>query len=177
MKKTLLTLALVATAAVSFGQGKITIGNDSLHLITDGVNPIPTTGGFSGLTLTLMAGADAGSLTLRTTIVGDAITSPALSDGRINNTPFTLSGIAGGTTAYIQLLFSGTIGGNQVNGASPVFTVTAGSFAPSSLVLHGAPGNSTWADGPLAVTAVPEPSSMVLAGLGSAALLLFRRRK
>lgn len=106
MKKTLLTLALVATAAVSFGQGKITIGNDSLHLITDGVNPIPVAD-FSGLTLTLMAGADAGSLTLRTTFIGNAINSNAVDPGRINNTPFTLTGIAGGSTAYIQLLFSG----------------------------------------------------------------------
>lgn len=179
MKKTLITLALVATTLASFGQGKITIGNDSLHLITDGTNPLAVAGGFSGLTMELWAGTAAGSLTLRTSFVGNAINSLAVDPGRINNTSYTLTGIAGGTTAYIQLLFTGTIGGLAATGSTPVFSVTAGSFAPNSIVLGPPGGSSTWAAGNVAVTTgvVPEPSSMVLAGLGAASLLLFRRRK
>lgn len=185
MKKTILTLALVASTVAAFAQGKITLGNDSLHLITSSETGAPLAlNGFSGLTLQLMGGTSAGSLALQTTITGSAINSLAVDPGRINNTGITLTGIAGGSTAFLQLLFWNTSAGSYANalaqgygyGSSPIFTVVAGSFAPSSIVLHNAPGNSTWADAPLSI-AVPEPSSMVLAGLGAASLLLFRRRK
>jgi len=37
--------------------------------------------------------------------------------------------------------------------------------------------NSSWVDGPISVSLVPEPSTFALAGLGAAAMLIFRRRK
>lgn len=37
--------------------------------------------------------------------------------------------------------------------------------------------NSSWAETPIVVGLVPEPSSFALAGLGAAALMIFRRRK
>jgi len=187
MKKILITLALVATTAVSsFAQGKITLGNDSLHLLTDGSAPLPLNG-FSALTLQLMGGTSAGSMTLQTTLTGSAINSLAVDPGRINNTTFTMIGVGTGVQAFLQLLIWDTAAGSFANASAPasgfrygstsVFTVTTGSFAFNSIVLHGAPGNSTWADGPVVVNPVPEPSSMALAGLGAASLLIFRRRK
>lgn len=182
MKKILITLALVATTAASFAQGKILLGNDALHLITVGGTPVPQVGGWTGLTMQLMGGTSAGSMTLQTTIVGDAIGNATFNDGRINSSSLTLTGVGTTVSASLQLLFFPTSFGSYnaaaavgAGGASPVFTVTTGSFAYNSIVLHGAPGNSTWADAPLAVV-IPEPTSMVLAGLGAASLLLFRRR-
>jgi len=180
-------MALVATTVASFAQGKIILGNDSLHLITDGTAPIAQTGGWTSLSLVLMGGTSAGSMTLQTTIVGDQIGNIALNDGRINNRNWTMIGVGTGVSASLQLLFFETAAGSYNaaatpgsgfrSGSSPVFSVVTGSFANNSIVLHSAPGNSTWADAPLLVPQVPEPSSMVLAGLGAASLLLFRRRK
>jgi len=99
----------------------------------------------------------------------------AVDAGRINNKTFTLAGVGTGVQAFLQLNILNTATA-QVVGSSPVFSVTTGSFAFNSIVLHGAPGNSTWADAPLNVVTVPEPTSMVLAGLGAISLLAFRRR-
>jgi hypothetical protein len=177
MKKILITLALVATTAASFAQGKITIGNDGTHLITDGTAPISQAGGWNNLTMQLWGGTAAGSLSLQTSFVGAAIGNPAFADGRIANTSFTLTGVPAGP-AFLQLRFMDTATmGTALSGQTDVFSVTAGSFAPNSIVLGPPGGTSTWQAGNVAVTAVPEPTSMVLAGLGAASLLLFRRRK
>jgi hypothetical protein len=180
MKKLLLTLALAAVSAASFAQGKITIGNDSLHLlVNEGTGTPLTQAAIAGMSLQLFAGTSAGSMTLQTTIVG--IGNAGFSDGRINNVTFTLVGIAASTQTFMQLYFYDTASGSYANavnkGSTAVFTMTSGSFAPNSIVLHSAPGLSTWVDGPIQVTAVPEPASMALAGLGAASLLIFRRRK
>jgi len=179
MKKILITLALVATTAASFAQGKITIGNDGTHLFTDSVSgsPIGQATGWNTLTMQLWGGTSAGSMTLQTSIVGAAIGNIAFADGRINNTTFNLVGVAGGAVATLQLRFLDTTS-LVLAGQTTVFTVTAGSFAPNSIVLGPPGGTSTWAPGSTAlqIGAVPEPSSMVLAGLGAASLLMFRRR-
>jgi len=52
---------------------------------------------------------------------------------------------------------------------------TAPSWAPGTTDLSSTAGAGT--RGAIGVTAVPEPTSMALLGLGSAALLIFRRRK
>jgi len=52
--------------------------------------------------------------------------------------------------------------------------------SPSAIAYTGTtpPGaNSTWQDAPIVVALVPEPSTFALAGLGAAAMLIFRRRK
>ena len=176
MKKILITLALVATTAASFAQGKILFGNDSLHLITLNGTPVAQ-GSFTPFTLQLLGGTSAGSMTLQTTIVGDAIGNATFNAGRIDSKSFTMIGVGTATTAFLQLNFLDTATAAIV-GQSPVFSVTTGSFAYNSIVLHGAPGNSTWADAPVALSTVvvPEPTSMVLAGLGAISLLVFRRR-
>jgi len=177
MKKLLITLALAATTAASFAQGKITIGNDATHLITDASGTPITQAGWSPYTMQLWGGTSAGSLTLQTSFVGAAIGNPAFNDGRINTSSFNLVGVAGGAVASLQLRFMDTAtSGNVLFGQTAVFTVTAGSFAPNSIVLGPPGGTSTWAAGNVQINPVPEPTSMVLAGLGAASLLMFRRR-
>lgn len=179
MKKILITLALVATTVTSLAQGKITIGNDATHLIAwlATGTPISQATGWNNLTMQLWGGPYAGSMALQTTFVGAAIGNPAFDDGRINNTMFTLIGVPGGTTAYLQLRFLDITWGNVVTGQSPVFTVTAGSFAPNPIVLGPPGGTSTWAAGNVYVGPMPEPTSVALTGLGAACLLMFRRRR
>lgn len=60
-------------------------------------------------------------------------------------------------------------------GAGALFQLNPG---PSIGYVNTSPGvNSTWVDGPIMINPVPEPSTLALAGLGAAALLIFRRRK
>jgi hypothetical protein len=204
MKKTLLTLALVGlTAASSFGQGKILFGNDSLHLYTiEGINgdpsgPIPVSPLPSGLSLVaaLYAGTSAGSMTLQTSFVLSG--SDWLSAGRQANKNVILTGVPGGAAASFQIVlvdsaavrpntvagaaandaaFRALFTGNTYFGTSGLFTAVPGSSLAYPNIATAA-SSSTWAAGPVSVTPVPEPSSMVLAGLGAASLLLFRRRK
>jgi hypothetical protein len=76
-------------------------------------------------------------------------------------------------------------------GSSGIFTtVSSSTIAYNSLVNHNAPANSTWANGTwnldnlsagfrgsISLQQVPEPTTIALAGLGAAALMIFRRRK
>ncbi len=176
MKTPLIVLALVLTTAASFAQGKITIGNDSAHLIVWGGRPISQATGWNNLTMQLWGGTTAGSLVLQTTFVGTAIGNPAFDDGRINNTLFALMGVPGGATAFLQLRFLFDYGWDiLLAGQSPVFTVTAGTFAPNLIVLGPPGGTSTWAPGNVHVGPIPEPRR-ALAGLAAVSVLIIRRR-
>ena len=60
-------------------------------------------------------------------------------------------------------------------GAGAPFQMNPG---PSIAYVNTSPGvNSTWTEGPIFVGWVPEPSTLALAGLGAAAMLILRRRK
>jgi hypothetical protein len=148
MRRFALTLAIISTCLGAVAQGKIILGNDSLHLIYGNDGPVPQVGFWTVLNLQLWGGTSAASMTLQTTIVGDAIGNVAFADGRINNRNITLVGVPTSATAYLQLRFL-LADSLSVVGGSPIFTVTAGSFAPNPIVLHGPPGNSTWADAPI----------------------------
>lgn len=179
MRAILTTLALVVATVASFAQGKIVIGNDNNRLIFDfdnGGRPISQATGWNNLTMQLWGGTSYGSMTLQTSFLGAAIGNPGFPDGRINNTHFILNGVAGGQVATLQLRF---LRGSDFtfSGATPIFTVTAGTFAYNSIVLSGAPGYSTWGAGPTLVGFWPEPSSLSLAALGAVSLLLLHRRK
>jgi len=199
MKKTLAILATFAVAVGAFAQGKVTFGNDGSHLLTivndalrltqAGKDPAlaglaaPQTGAsvMGSLTAQLWAGTSAGSLALQSTDVPSAL----LGDGRLDNINVTLTGIAGAATGFYQILIFQTSAGSFANASDPavggfwfastqVFSGAAGSFAPTPLVSY-----PSWTAGPITLTAnpVPEPTTLALAGLGAASLLLFRRRK
>lgn len=191
MKKTILTLALVAVAAASFAQGKVGFVNDSTRLFAmDGVGITNTSAGsFSAL---LYAGSAAGTLNLQSAVplVGTDLLAP----GRMRSKSVDLAGLPSGAVTQFQIILCNTsavipnsiVGGIDKLGFSAVsdglaFFGTSGlfQFTPGGSVtypvLYGA--GSTWAQGQVVVTAVPEPGSMALAGLGAASLLIFRRRK
>lgn len=143
-----LALAFLLICGGARAQGKITLGNDSLHLIYDNNStPVPQAGGWSALTMQLWGGTSALTMSLQTTIVGDAIGNSGLPDGRIQNRNITLAGVPGGATAFLQLRFFRP---DSPQIYSPVFTMTTGSsIAFNSIVNHGAPSFSTWEDAPL----------------------------
>jgi len=130
----------------------------------------------------LYAGTDVGSLTLVTTVpVTTSLGS--LLDGTFPQLAVTLGSIAPGATGTFQIgawdstyaSFAAARAGGGYAGISAVFTSTTGGVGtpPSTAVnLNNAAG---WV-GPIVLT-VPEPSLFALAGLGAAALLVFRRRK
>lgn len=203
MKKTLITLALVAACVPAFAQGKVSFGNDSLHYFSLGTDLAPgDTAGLipisplpSGRTLqaTLYAGTTGTSLSLQTTIVLTG--ADWLTAGRMANKNVILVGVPGGAVANFQIVLSDTgailpatidntgtlnrFAGTYYFGTSGAFTATPGGSLTYPGLISGGPANSTWAPATLSIngTVVPEPSSMVLAGLGAASLLLFRRRK
>lgn len=201
MKKTLAILATCAVAVGAFAQGKVTFGNDANHLLTvinDGprlsqANKASALAGLAApqigtannvmglLKAELWAGTSAGSLTLQSTLNPAGLAG--LADGRLANATVTLTGIAGGATGFYQILiyeataanYAAAQGGQGLwYATTPVFSGAAGGFAPTPLTSF-----ASWTQGPITLNAnpVPEPSTFVLAGLGIASLLLFRRRK
>jgi hypothetical protein len=140
----------------------------------------------------LYGGTSAGSLTL--------ISSTTLSSatpGR-QNTSVVVTPFAAGVPAFFQVQIRDanfataalSQAGNSYYGSSIIFTVNpANSPATSSIINHGGIALSTWTDGTydlgggqfgaimIQANPVPEPTSMALAGLGAASLLIFRRRK
>jgi hypothetical protein len=211
MKKLLITILTGVACVSALAQGKVQLGNDSLHLVVMGIDssrlkpadapsagmPAPwTTGALpSGTTLVagLYAGATAGSLTLQTSV---AITG-TLGAGRIQNTSYVLPTLPGGVLAYFQVkVWESAYASYEAAIAASAANTALLSYASQTDVFSGTPGNSlvypplvggsfSWLQGAAAwqgggfqtFNAVPEPSSMVLAGLGAASLLLFRRRK
>jgi hypothetical protein len=202
MKKTLAILATCAVAVGAFAQGKVTFGNDANHLVTvinDGARltasgksatlaglAAPQIGAANNvmglLKAELWAGTSAGSLSLQSTLNPAGLAG--LADGRLGNTGVTLTGIAGGATGFYQILIyeasaanyaAAQAGAGLWYASTAVFSGAAGGFAPTPLT-----SMASWTQGPVTLNAnpvVPEPSTFVLAGLGLASLLLFRRRK
>jgi hypothetical protein len=152
----------------------------------------------SGISLRadLYAGTTAGELYLYS-----STTLSTATPGRQNTLGVTLNdidgagpitAIPGGTTpAYFQVQIRDSafasaalsMAGNSYFGYSSVFTVRPSStIAYNSIINHGGTALSTWADstgfpGAIEINVVPEPSTFALAGLGAAAMLIFRRRK
>jgi len=197
MKKTLLTLSLVAATAAAFGQGKIqfsnagrpiTLGTQVLAADSAYANQaVPTLGG-SGFdlpsghkfTVALYVGQTPGSETLLTSVPLSSVGSP--DDGLFAALNMTLgAGFPAGTPAYFQVYAYDSAYANQgLANAAGAYWGTSGEFhmTPGSANVNIATGGgSTWAAGPMTVALVPEPTTMALAGLSAAALLIFRRRK
>lgn len=199
MKK--LVLAVVAVVALSvnvFAQGvQITIDNlngaggrqaTANGLFFDGTGAAMTSG---AINVTILGGPDAGSLSPVANLTGLNALFYSGVPGVFLDPQFgtyNITGVANGGTATLRVLawrgaagaystaattdqFYPWSGAAEVNGSSFTFTqATGGGGTP--------PGPPKSLDGmPAMVLQVPEPSTMALAGLGAAAMLIFRRRK
>jgi len=89
---------------------------------------------------------------------------------------FEIRAWSAASTSWADALLAFAAGTGYI-GKTAVFTCTTGSSLSPTALNNIA--SSTWAAGPvyMTTTVVPEPSSMALAGLGAAALLIFRRRR
>jgi len=188
MKKSLLTmLAAVAMAASSYGQGTINFANSTTSLIqwertAPGVwaSAISADGAKASLwwapagttDLGLFAAVQGVAVNVGVPLAGrfasaSAVTVPA-------GTGFT--GIsAGGAVSLIVRAYIGATWeeASYVGTSSIINLASTGNPNPPA----GTPTVIATLYGNIQMVPVPEPSSMALAGLGAASLLIFRRRK
>jgi len=200
MKKTLAVLATLAIAVSAFAQGKVVFGNANhpVTIVNDASRlsqalknstlaglAAPQAGSPNDvlglLTAQLWAGTSAGNMILQSTVPNAGLAG--LNDGIFRNTPVTLVGVDATGAAFFQIFLYETTGGSYAAasagqgwwyGSTAVFTATPGAIAGTPIA-----NSAGWPNGPITLTAnpIPEPSTFVLAGLGVASLLLFRRRK
>jgi hypothetical protein len=196
MKKYLSMLAVVAVAASAFAQGTVNFSNNGSTLVKnpDGTS-LPNAGGYVQL-LWAPAGTAAADYSATQSLTAWLAANPgwAAIDSSIKAIGPVAGRFLGGTVtvptpvagAPIQAAvasWSGTMqtfdaafaaGANL--GISTEFAVTTGN---PNTTPAGVPAVITGAGqfGGMTLVAVPEPSTLALAGLGAAALLIFRRRK
>lgn len=199
MKKYLSTLAVVALAASALAQGTVNFANNASSLVTAGGTAIPANGGFVQL-LWAPAGTAAGAYTQGDPAAWFAANPgwaalPAAAGG-IDNIAPAAGRFGGGTAtvptatagATIQAIVAGWTGNFADLNAAYAGKASIG-FSASFQVVTGnpttvPPGTAASITGAgqfgglnaLPTTVVPEPSTLALAGLGVAALLVLRRR-
>jgi hypothetical protein len=143
----------------------------------------------------LWAGTSAASLTL----ISSTTMSGSIAGRQLTSNVTLPVGIPGGVPQFFQVQIRDSLfatageaeAGGSYFGYGTIFTTIPGTGAGyNSIIQTIAPASSTWAVGTYDLGAsgfgaikvgipgiVPEPSSMVLAGLGAASLLMFRRKK
>jgi hypothetical protein len=188
MKTSFLVVSLALLPVAGFSQGKVIFGNDSNHLIVLTNNPaelppewaslagqaVPQSGGANPLnmglfTAELWAGTSAANLTPVSSITADGLFG--LPDGRLANHNIILPWFG---TVTFKIDIWETAG--PLAGESPIFTAVTGSLLYNPLTLARAPSNSTWANGPIVLSYIPEPCSLALAGVGALVWGMCRRR-
>jgi hypothetical protein len=125
---------------------------------------------FSGLTL------------ITTTTFRTAASATSLPNGITLTTANGVPGVAAGLTAKLGVRVWDT-----QSAATFAAAQVGGVYGQSALFLSGGLGgidgagnpvlSPNWVGQSFSLVAVPEPSSMALAGIGAASLLIFRRRK
>lgn len=176
MKKTLLTVALVAMAAVSsYAQGTLAFGNSALTrvTVTDESGTKRNATAADGLAISVWFGP-AGSAADALTQVG-AAASIGSTAGVMINAPsvFAIPGTEPNQVVSVQIRASNAQGWS---GQTKVAQVTLGQTAGPGAVIWQTSDTNPSRFTPLNVV-VPEPSTIALGALGLGSLLLFRRRK
>lgn len=179
MKKTLLTLALVAiSAAATFAQGTIAFGNSVAARIQIKDSPDAAARNATaadGLTFGVFFGPAGATADALVQAPGTA-TIGAATPGVLTGAPsvFALPGTDAQQVVSVQIRAWDARG---VLGQTDVRQVTLGPTAgPGTVIWQGASGTNPNRFNPLVVV-VPEPSTIALGALGLGSLLLFRRRK
>jgi hypothetical protein len=188
MKKILLSAMLVGLAVGVYAQGQINLGNLSnagntpdanattggLFFINAGSGPVPINTDFN---VSFYGGSDANNLSLLKTLVA--------SGGGAAGGPGTFLDLSGVPVSIPGALTSGFFRIDAWVNAATFDTASAkGTTGPTAFANPlgnpnaQPPGTPTdFTAMPALVITVPEPSTFALAGLGAAALLIFRRRK
>lgn len=175
MKKTILSaVTLMGLSATIYGQS-VFFDNTSGGGLVLGAGPTDQISG------AIMGGPVGGSLVPVVTLTGGALLN--LGGGLVydpTGLPYAIPGVAANSQAQLHLQFwvgnfptyQAALNGLALTADSPVFTnPTGGGGVPPTLPA------SAMANMPnVTLTAVPEPSTLALAGLGAAALLMYRRR-
>ena len=194
MKKLAAILCLSALSTGAFAQGLINFFNSATTLVSSGQTTQTATaisgspGAYYFALLTSPVGAN------NFTFANVYGTNQAVAGRFLGGANIQVSGWAPGTARDFKVagwsqnlgptfnaswLTSAPAGVNQFFGVSSLGTGQAGGFngtgtLPNLNIFGGATGIQ---NGFALITATPEPTSMALAGLGAAALLIFRRRK
>ncbi len=188
--KIIATLSLMV-AFSSFGQGLIAFQNANFASQRITTNAVVNGGGIGSMTTAansfqfqLFYGSDAGSMTNTTPVYLNSTTQVGIIVGTLAGSFAT---IYPGNTAFFAQAFGWSFGMSLATaqltpgafwGSSTVINpTTSTSPAPGTPLFGSTPSATQFGGFVLNVVPVPEPSTMVLAGLGAASLLLFRRRK
>jgi len=194
MKKILSIFAVLAVASSAFAQGAISFSAPANSLqfkaTVDGpAANVPANGGFvsllwapagsaatawNGETLATWLGANTAWKQFEAT-AGTPWSKAITSAGRLLNTGVTLP-----TTAAVDLILIGWTG--TATSFDAAYTTTQVDFSDkianiTPAVSPAPPTSVSFAGGLMMTPMIPEPSTFALAGLGAAAMLIFRRRK
>jgi hypothetical protein len=197
MKKLLTLTALVGATTISLAQGTVNFQNTAATLISAGGVAM---GGSSSnqfnFAVFLAPSSTAASSGLTAALTDPAFQSVAgvnangATPGRlVTRSGLDVGGAAGSIVDYVVRGWSANAGATwaeamaSFNNGVPMYI--GSSTIGNDLVLGGGaiPSTALFGAGPNQVTGfnlvqvIPEPTSMVLAGLGAASLLLFRRRE
>ena len=183
MKKQLVTLAvLVALTGSAFGQGQVTLANNAGSLIRVDDPISGAAAAIASLSFQLYYGPF-GTAEGALVAVGPVAGTSTIFAGRIANTVIDIptAVVPAGAAATFQIWawssqfanYGLASDGGGLIGKSVLFNATTSpSIEPPPL-----PTTLAGLYPSFAVSIVPEPSTIALAGLGLAGLLLFRRRK
>jgi hypothetical protein len=184
MKKVILaTLMAGLIPMIASAQGTVTFASSSAnHRVyqTDGVTPVGagysaalywgTLGSLEGALVQIGATTGVNSANGLLVNGGTRTTGPATPAGQ--QATFQVRAWNGAFSTY-ELAFAGAQASSLFGRTTPFANPTGN---PNDTP-PGTPSNLTGWTTPIVVSAIPEPSTIALAGLGVASLLLFRRRK
>jgi len=196
MKKLLVTTLCLITVASAMAQGRINFANvgsiSPLRISANGDGSASVILGtastaafgmgpasaqvrlFAGLTSTslspVLIGTAANAAFVLNTTSGIGSAQGTFPGGN----PLALAGFDGSAPVYLQMTATSTNG--LYAGSSPIILVNlATGAATSTTVFSSVATASTFAS--VTMVPVPEPTSIALAGIGAASLVIFRRRK
>ena len=183
MKKLIVTLALGMACVSAFAQGTLNFANVASGLnakiFLDSVGSATSpagTGWIAQLWYGPAGSAESALIGLPTTATFSTI---AAQTGYFTGGQRTIDTIAGGAAAVVQVRAWNAAAGATWDAAqlSPIGIAGRSSLFTINLATPPATPANLVGLTSFALVSVPEPSSFALAGLGAAALLIFRRRK